>query len=241
MVVKMNTFSQEILYEDMDILVCHKPAGIAVQTAKVGERDMVSILKTYLKTDYLGVIHRLDQPVQGILVFAKKKKAAALLTDQSKAGTMIKTYEAIVPAQKEDGEVGKAIILEDYLVKNPKDNTSRIGKENDQDAKKSRLSYVVTGKRVIKDKGACMMVKIQLETGRHHQIRVQMANAGLPLLGDQKYGNEESIALSRQLGVKNIALCAAELSFAHPFSKKRMKFKIKPEGEIFTYFLEDIT
>lgn len=221
-----------ILHEDNDIIVCHKPAGIATQTARVGQADMVSEIANYLtekregggKSPYVGVVHRLDQPVEGILVFAKNKPAAADLSRQAAGEDMEKEYLALVCGRdmRRSGE------LTDYLLKEGKTNTSRVVPMEVKGAKEARLSY-----EVLWEKPPEALVKICLYTGRHHQIRVQMANAGMPLLGDHKYAGEEALALSERRGIRQTALCAYRLSFIHPKTGQRMRFEIKPEGAAF--------
>lgn len=223
---------QRILHEDNDIIVCHKPAGIATQTARVGQADMASEIANYLaakkdgggKSPYVGVVHRLDQPVEGILVFAKNKQAAAGLSRQAAGDEMKKEYLALVCGRdmQQSGE------LTDYLLKEGKTNTSRVVPMEVKGAKEARLSY-----EVVWEKPPEALVRICLYTGRHHQIRVQMANAGMPLLGDHKYAGEEALALSEKLGIRQTALCAYRLSFTHPKTGKRMRFEIKPEGAAF--------
>lgn len=222
-----------ILYEDNDIIVCHKPAGIATQTARVGQADMVSELTNYFKTAdanlkkplYVGVIHRLDQPVEGILVFAKNKQAAADLSRQAAGDGMKKEYLAIVCGDNlsKEGE------LRDYLLKDGKTNTSHIVPPEVKGAKEARLFYEI----LLEGPYGTALARVRLYTGRHHQIRVQMANAGMPLLGDRKYAGETTAALSLRLGVREIALCAYRLSFIHPKTGKRMRFEIEPEGVAF--------
>ena len=222
-----------ILYEDKDILVCHKPAGLAVQNARVGSMDMESLLKNYIaqknpgKMPYLGIIHRLDQPVEGVLVFAKNKRAAAGLTGQITSGSVTKEYLAVTD-QKPEKVQGH---LEDYLKKDGKTNTSAVVTSKTDRAKKAVLDYEVlnevsdertsTGKRIL--------VRIQLGTGRHHQIRVQMAHAGMSLLGDRKYNPEDSSGLP-------LGLCSCHLVFRHPVTGKKLEFQVTPKGECFADF-----
>ena len=217
----------KIIYEDNEILVCHKPAGLATQTGRVGQKDMVSELKNYLGGNpYLGLIHRLDQPVEGLLVFAKTSYAAKELSRQLTDNILNKQYFAVV--------YGKGFLnetkVEDYLIKDNKTNMSRIAGEKENGAKRARLLAKTVAFDEIHN---IALLEITLLTGRHHQIRVQMANAGFPLLGDAKYGTEESDLKSKELGVRNVALCAAKLTFVHPKSRKTMEFEIEPEGEIF--------
>ena len=236
----------EVIYEDKSIMVCYKPAGLAVQTAKIGRQDMVSELKNHLaqsKTDYdgyLGIIHRLDQPVEGLLVFAKQKGAAANLSNQLKEGVLNKDYYAVVcgnPFKMED-------TLTDYLAKTP-DNRAVVSQEGKQRQNFSNLKYQkavlhykltemsLSDLKTDMDGTKLFLAEIHIETGRFHQIRAQMSNAGLPLLGDRKYGNDMSVTVSAKLHADHVALCAYHLTFVHPVSHKSMEFHIKPRAEIF--------
>ena len=214
-----------ILHEDEHVIVCYKPAGLATQTAKMGAQDMESLLKNYLckkekKMPYVAVIHRLDQPVEGILVFAKTPFAAKELNKGMQGAGFGKYYKAVVCGIPNE----KKAVLEDYLIKDGKTNTSRVGKKDEAEAKKAVLAY-----EVIQQTDNKALLKIKLETGRHHQIRVQMANMGCPIWGDTKYNSAENVDKSW----KNIALCAYHLEFVHPKTKKKMVFEIEPEGEGF--------
>jgi 23S rRNA pseudouridine1911/1915/1917 synthase len=214
-----------ILHEDEHVIVCYKPAGLATQTAKMGAQDMESLLKNYLykkekKMPYIAVIHRLDQPVEGILVFAKTPFAAKELNKGLQGAGFGKYYKAVVCGIPKE----KKATLEDYLVKDGKTNTSRVGKKEEAEAKKAVLSY-----EVLRQEADKALVQVKLETGRHHQIRVQMANMGCPIWGDTKYNSAENVDKSW----KNIALCAYHLEFVHPKTKKKMTFEIEPEGEGF--------
>lgn len=233
---------KNIIFEDNYMLAAYKPAGIATQTARVGQRDMMSELKNYLagkpeyqkgKEPYLGLIHRLDQPVTGILVFAKTREAAADLNRQMREGVFHKYYYAVVYG-KPDREEER---LEHYLYKDGKTNCSMIVEESFPGAKKAVLRY-----RRIKTLMALeafqetTLVEIELFTGRHHQIRVQMAGEGMPLLGDNKYGGEKVKDFSREIGCRNVALCAYKLEFKHPESGRAMCFEQIPKEEIFLPF-----
>ncbi len=222
----------QVLFEDEHIIVCHKPSEIPTQTKKVGAVDMVSLLKNYLyknqsekKEPYVAVIHRLDQPVEGILVFAKTPFAAKELSKGMQQGASFgKYYKAVlcgVPLKKSG-------VLEDYLIKDGRTNTSRVASKSEKDAKKATLFY-----EVIKETSEHALVRIKLDTGRHHQIRVQMANMGFPIWGDTKYGLQGEVAEGTW---KQIALCAYRLEFLHPKTKKKMEFEVKPEGEMFRIF-----
>ena len=218
----------KILYEDEDIFVVYKPAKMATQTHKIGEKDVESFLKHYLykqgktkQIPYLGVIHRLDQPVEGLLVFAKNKEAAKELNRQLQTKGFGKEYKAVV-CGKLPNTRGR---LHDYVRKDTQANRAFICDENEEKAKEAVLEYRLLEKRV----DETSLVQIHLETGRFHQIRVQMANIGCPLLGDAKY-NPMTESTGRW---EQIALCAYRLTFNHPRTGKVMEFKIEPRGEAF--------
>lgn len=246
-----------ILYEDKDIIVCHKPAGIATQTARVGQQDMVGEMKAYLadgrrddpslkgagvsgQPPYVGVIHRLDQPVEGILVFARNKTAAAKLSRQVTDEQMEKDYYAVVCGKDipEEGE------LVDYLFKDGRTNLSKVVPKDVRDAKEARLRFrTLQCKQTELSEGrpyTIALVKIRLQTGRHHQIRVQMANVGLSLLGDHKYADTLTVGLSEKMGIREIALCAGRLALEHPRTGQRMVFRIMPEGKSFSGFRQAV-
>ena len=212
----------KILYEDKQILVCAKEAGLPVQSGDVLKKDLVSILKNHLSRDssagrepYLAVIHRLDQPVQGILVFAKTKTAAADLSRQVTDGRMEKRYLAKVKrtgGTAQEHENGGEQVLVDYLIRERAGNASRIANPDEPGAKRAELLFEPEGEDLL---------RIRLKTGRHHQIRVQLAHAGFPILGDRKYGHDASFPWP--------ALCACSLSFDHPVTKKRLRFELERE------------
>ena len=285
----MNKF--EVIYEDDVVLVCYKPAGIATQTKRLGQQDMESLLKNYRakkkETPYIGIVHRLDQPVEGVMVFAKTQKAAAELSKQVQQRSIGKRYYAISrvsDAQKmrmqdeqmhkqkvqnhqiqdnqewvspEEADTDGYLALTDYLIfdarknlgqvvpqeeglnqqetkQSAKENVGRKSRQTSDNisgkktrrygnAKKAVLEYKICG--VHEDK---VMLDILLHTGRHHQIRLQMANAGYPLVGDQKYGESQR--------KEQLALCSYFIEFVHPDTKKKMTFSIKPKNELFEEF-----
>lgn len=214
----------QIIYEDTHILVCHKPSGVPVQTSKIGAVDMVSYLKGYLykkqeekREPYLAVIHRLDQPVEGLLVFAKTPLAAKELNKYLQQHAFGKYYRATLCGEPKEKEAR----LENYLRKDAKTNTSFVCNSKEKDAKKAVLFYEVES--TYEEEGQkYTKVKIQLETGRHHQIRVQMANMGCPIWGDTKYNP----FVKKDKGWQKIALCAYRLEFIHPKTKEKMQFEI---------------
>ena len=235
----------KIIFEDKDIIVCQKTAGIPVQTGKIGAIDLVSELKNYImksaktkpvKEPYLGVVHRLDQPVEGVILFAKNQVAAGALSKQLTTGIMNKCYYAVAAGVPKKGE--EKGVLTDYLVKDAKTNSSSVTTKDK--GKEAKLEYTLI-KKVFSNEKSYTLYDIHLLTGRHHQIRVQMANANMPLLGDKKYGSDFSCELSKELDVKNVALCAYKLEFIHPTSKKKMEFDIIPEGKIFQQFLPELS
>lgn len=211
-----------VIYEDETVVVCHKLPGIAVQTSKTGQQDMVSLLRNYYtrkrEKNQIFVVHRLDQPVEGVMVFARTKEAAADLSKQVQQGKMDKEYTAVVQGIWKE----KSGVLEDYLLRDGRTNTSKVVEKGKEGAKKARLSYQVEQERDGKS-----LVRVLLETGRHHQIRVQMAHAGHPLVGDKKY-NLDSIS-----GYQPIGLCSVRISFVHPLTGKRMEFTVEPQGYLF--------
>ena len=209
-----------ILFEDKEIIVCRKPAGIAVQNARIGAMDLESSLKNYLamqdgggrRIPYLAVIHRLDQPVEGLLVFAKTPAAAKIVKVHRLQLERWKKIYLAVTIWKARPRLGKKKkVLEDYLKKDGKSNTSSVVNANTPGAKKARLSYEVLGEAVDAISGKKKwLLRIHLDTGRHHQIRVQMAHAGMPLAGDRKYGAGTNVTI----GAGSLALCAASLTFS---------------------------
>ncbi len=213
-----------IYYEDKEIIVCYKEAGIAVQTSKLGEQDMESRLKNYLaakgQKPWVGVVHRLDQPVEGVMVFAKNPQAAASLSKQVKERSIGKHYYAITEAVPKE----PAGILVDYLCFDRKNNKTEVAESKVVDSKRAELSY-----RLLKQVSGKALLDIDLKTGRHHQIRAQFAHIGCPLAGDGKYG-ESGIS-------GTIGLCSYCLEFRHPVTGEQLSFQIRPQGEAFDCFL----
>ncbi len=215
-----------ILFEDDHVLVVKKDAGIPVQAGKMRMMDLQGLIKNELYKrnrkggePYLGLIHRLDQPVEGVMVFAKTPFAAGALSEQVTDGRMKKHYLALL-CGKPSEDSGKLV---DYLLKDGRTNTSSVVKAQDKDAKRSELNY-----KVLKRNEETTLVEVELLTGRHHQIRVQMANAGWPLYGDTKY-NPQFQNVTEHV---QTALCAYKLSFVHPKTKKVMEFCIEPDNSL---------
>lgn len=212
----------QIIYEDEAVVVCHKLPGIPVQTQKAGQQDMVSLLRNYYtrkkEDNQIFVVHRLDQPVEGVMIFARTKEAAAKLSRQVQERQMDKQYLAVVQGIWEE----KSGVLENYLLRDGRTNTSKVVSKGTTGAKMARLSYEVE-----REISGTSLVRVQLETGRHHQIRVQMAYAGHPLIGDKKYNSDCAT------GYQPICLCSVKTSFAHPSTGKQMEFTVEPQGSVF--------
>lgn len=207
----------EVLYEDNHIIVVFKPSNILSQGDITGDIDMLTIIKNYLKEKYhkpgnvfLGLVHRLDRPVEGVMVFAKTSKAAARLSLQIRKNEMSKHYYAIINGYLDQKEG----TFKDYLYKDAKTGNTYITTKDK--GKEAILNY-----KVIKEKDNYSLVDIELISGRHHQIRVQFASRKHPLLGDSRYGTNIN---------KNISLCCYSLSFYHPISKELLNFKRLPKN-----------
>lgn len=232
----------EIIREDGSIIVCHKPAGLATQTRRVGEPDMESLLRNYRaqkgEEPYIGIVHRLDQPVEGIMAFAKNRRAAAVLSEQVKNRTVGKYYYAVVRIPQgvcgKPGKVGGAQggfclsegTLTDAIFFDPKQNYAVVVPEEEANrgggakkAQKAQLHYAVKA-----DRDGLALLDVTLHTGRHHQIRAQLAHIGCPIVGDTKYGNRQARADA------GLALCAYRLVFAHPADGARVDVSIEPEN-----------
>lgn len=229
-----------VLFEDENIIVAEKPAGMESQATRKLEPDMVSEIRKHIHKlstspsgkkgePYVGVIHRLDKPVGGIMVYAKTRQAAASLSRQVQDGTMKKTYLALVCGKPVDN-VGNFV---DFLLKDEKANYSRVVEKGTEGGKEARLSYrtVSLGKADGRD---AALVEIDLHTGRHHQIRVQFASRGIPLVGDEKYGS------GREPGRRPepLALYAGCLEFLHPVSGRQMRFSRRPSSGAFRRYEE---
>lgn len=212
----------EVLYEDEHILCVNKPAGLATESAKVGEKDLLTEARKYLKQKgekpEIYPVHRLDQPVSGIVIMAKTSLAAAGLSKGMQEAEYNKDYRAMVYITK---ECAPAKVLEDYLLKDTKLNLSKVVGAQVKGAKKAILSY-----ETMESDGVTACLNVHLQTGRHHQIRVQLANAGLPILGDLKYGTQESIALSKEKAISFIALTAYHTKFTHPVTGRVVELTV---------------
>ena len=213
----------QVLYEDNHLLVVKKPANVPVQADASGDEDLLTACKGYIKEKYgkpgevyLGLVHRLDRPVGGVMVFARTSKAAARLTEQFSAHRAQKRYAAVV-----EGSAPGEGRLFDWLLKNEGTNTTSVVKEGTPGAKAARLSF-----RTLAREGGSSLLDVNLETGRPHQIRVQLSHSGYPLLGDQRYNPGARVG-------EQIRLWAYALTITHPTLKEEMTFYALPPFEEF--------
>ena len=214
-----------IIYEDNHVLVVEKPINIGVQEDSSNDEDLLNILKKYLKEKYnkpgnvyLGLVHRLDRPASGIMVFAKTSKAASRLSSQVRDNKFNKIYNAVVM-----NKINDSGHLEDYLIKDTKKNIVKVSKEG----KLAILDY-----KRLDYKNNMSLVEIKLKTGRSHQIRVQFSHNGNPLYGDQKYNRDAKVG-------QQLALFAKKLEFYHPVTKELLSFELDlPDRKPFNLFKE---
>ncbi|MDU2688835.1 RNA pseudouridine synthase [Paeniclostridium sordellii] len=209
-----------VIYEDNHLLVVEKPVNVLSQGDDTNDKDMVNLLKNYIKVKYnkpgnvfVGLVHRLDRPVGGIMVFAKTSKAASRLSEQVRNKSFKKTYRAVLNGNmKKDKD-----ILKDYLYKNKKTNMVSVVNKNHKDAKDAELSYETISKNE-----KFSMVQVDLKTGRPHQIRVQFSSRNHPLFGDQRYGQHINKKGDQ------IALWSYKIEITHPTTKEKMEFICNP-------------
>jgi 23S rRNA pseudouridine1911/1915/1917 synthase len=225
-VARMSPSELNVLYEDNHLLVVEKPYGVPSQADDSGDDDMLSVCKAYIKQKYnkpgdvyLGLVHRLDRPTSGVMVFARTSKAAARLSAQIRLGMFAKTYLAVLTAcPPEDTDV-----LRHYLKKDEEKRMARVTDANAPGAKEAVLRYEVIGQS---DK--LCLVKIRLMTGRYHQIRAQLAHIGCSVYGDMKYGPRD---------VKEpLALFAQQVCLVHPTKNENMCFALTPKHPPFDRF-----
>ncbi|WP_105616011.1 RluA family pseudouridine synthase [Vallitalea okinawensis] len=216
--------SLNILFEDQHIIIVEKPPKVPVQSDPTGDMDLLTVIKEYLKQayqvkkPYVGLIHRLDRPVGGIMVYAKTKFANSQLSQQVQNKKMEKTYFAVACGKPQE----KQGMLINHLKKLGKVNMSEVVSEDTSGAKEALLNYHCLGS-VSTEEGILSLLEIKLITGRHHQIRVQMAHAGIPLWGDNKY-NKTFVKAKKWT---QIALWAGELTFKHPKTKKDITYNLE--------------
>lgn len=220
----------DILYEDNHVIVVLKPQNVPSQADESGDKDMLTMVKEYIKEKYnkpgnvyVGLVHRLDRPTGGVMVFAKTSKAAARLTEQFKNKEAEKTYFAVVCGTLK----AKQTKLVNYLLKDEKNNIVKVVPMATTGAKRAELDYTV-----LEEKDGFSLLKVKLETGRGHQIRVQLSTIGNPIYGDQKYGKDMPKA--------NLNLFAVELKFKHPTTGDTMLFRAYPPENLKAWNLFDL-
>lgn len=213
-----------VVYEDNHIIVVIKPQNIPTQEDESHDKDLLTMVKEYIKVKenkpgnvFVGLVHRLDRPTGGIMVFAKTSKAASRLTQEMHTGDFKKRYLTVVVGKPRE----KRAKLVNYLLKNARTNTVQVVPELTTNAKRAELDYVV-----LDEKEKVSLLDVNLATGRSHQIRVQLKNIGCPVYGDVKYGGDK-LAKGH-----NLALWAYELKFVHPTTKENMTFKCYPPEDI---------
>ncbi len=217
----------KVIYEDNHLLVVEKIPNILSQSDNTKDVDMLTLCKKYIKEKYnkpgnvfMGLVHRLDRPVGGVMVFARTSKAASRLSEQVRARTMKKTYQAVVL-----GRCEKSGDYVDYLLKDKKKNLVSVVDKNKNGAKKAKLSYKRVSSAISRiDSMEYSLVEINLETGRPHQIRVQFSSRNHPLYGDQRYSSKARVG-------QQIALWATKLEILHPTKKEKMVFISNPPSE----------
>ena len=219
-----------ILHEDNHIIVVLKPQNVPSCEDESKDMDMLNIIKDYIKETYdkkgnvyLGLVHRLDRPTGGVMVFAKSSKAASRLSEQLKSGDFEKRYYAVVMGEPKEEKA----TLKHYMKKNTINNMVYVCPPTVVGAKYAELEYELKEK-----KEGLSLVEVRLHTGRSHQIRVQMNAIGNPLYGDMRYGGEKA-----KKG--HLALWAYYLSFTHPVSKERMVFRVQPPKDVTQWQLFD--
>lgn len=237
-----------ILYEDDAILVCEKPPGVPAQSDKTADYDMVNRLKNYIheqtrKQPYIGLVHRLDRPVGGVMVFGKTSEATRELNRQIRERKMEKHYLAVVTEDLSKQCHQDKKLLEDYLKKDTRNKLGLVTTSTDKAGKKAALYYKVLE---VNKKEQLSLVEVELITGRYHQIRVQLSSRGYCLWGDTKYNPlfknsdyQERYTLyleAENPAWINIALFAYRLELIHPVSKKKMKFECFPNKKIYNQF-----
>jgi len=229
-----------IVYEDNHLLVVEKPPNILCQGDKTGDPDMLTLLKQDLKTRYnkpgnvyLGLVQRLDRPVGGVMVFARTSKAAARLSEQIRNKTFLKTYIALVHGRPAE-EKGTLV---HYLVKDNRTNKVSVVDKEVPKAKEAILDYTV-----VTTQQGLSLVKINLHTGRPHQIRVQFATLGHPLLGDYRYGPKTKQTSRKQADkLEPFGLWSFKISCLHPITKERLHFNSLPVNyELWKPFMPEL-
>jgi 23S rRNA pseudouridine1911/1915/1917 synthase len=221
-----------IIFEDKHILCLVKPQGIPSQSDKTNDEDLMTAALKYINNKesntYLGLIQRLDRPVGGVIVYAKTEFANKELSKQVQLRQTQKEYLAVVCGNPEN----ERAVLEDYLKKLKTINMSKVTTSDDKQAKLAKLEYEVLESKETEEYGILTLLKIKLHTGRHHQIRVQLSNANLPIWGDNKYNK----VFVKKKDFTQIALWSYKFGFKHPKTKECVEFSSAPDCYPFTLF-----
>lgn len=248
--------SIRVIYEDQDLLVCHKAAGMATEGARAGRLDLISGARNYLARKntedgkgrqrnlppYVATINRLDQAVEGVIVLAKTKKAASDLAKQIKEKSAKKYYYALCMGQFSD----KKGMLSDHVIRREDTGLAQVISDSEKDTFKDNAVTLLSGEKVrliggdvkkaeleydvISENDNTSLLRVHLLTGRFHQIRVQLSHLGHPILGDSKYGTDDSTRLSKELGIENVCLAAYKYGIRHPGTRKNVEFEITPDN-----------
>lgn len=248
--------SIRVIYEDQELLVCHKAAGMATEGARAGRLDLISEARNYLARKnteddkgrqrnlppYVATINRLDQAVEGVIVLAKTKKAASDLAKQIKEKKAKKYYYALCMGHLPD----KKGMLSDYVIRREDTGLAQVIDDSEKDTFKDGVVTLFSGEKVrliggdvkkaeleyevISENDNASLLRVHLLTGRFHQIRVQLSHLGHPILGDNRYGNSKSQELSKELGIENVCLAAYKYGIKHPGTRKNVEFEIIPDN-----------
>ncbi|MBE5828766.1 MAG: RluA family pseudouridine synthase [Butyrivibrio sp.] len=246
-----------VIYEDQDLLVCHKAAGMATEGARAGRLDLISAARNYLARKnreddkgrqrnlppYVATINRLDQAVEGVIVLAKNKKAASDLAQQIKNKSASKYYYALCMGQLPERK-GR---LKDFVIRREDTGLAQVISENEKDSFKDGTVTLLSSEKVrliggdvksaeleyevVSENEKSTLLRVHLLTGRFHQIRVQLSHSGHPILGDSKYASAESMSLSKELGIENVCLAAYKYGIRHPGTRKNVEFEIIPDNQ----------
>lgn len=219
-----------ILYEDNHIIVVLKPQNMPTCEDESGDRDLLTAVKDYVRETYhktgnvyIGLVHRLDRPTGGVMVFAKSSKAAARLSEQMKSGDFEKRYLTVLAGTPKE----ERATLKNYLKKNPINNMVYLATATTTGAKYAELDYTV-----LQTVNGLTLTDVRLHTGRSHQIRVQMSSVNCPVYGDMRYGGEKAVK-------GHLALWAYHLAFTHPVTKERLVFRAQPPKDGYPWSLFD--
>lgn len=226
-----------ILLEDRYVIAVEKPQGVPVQSDKTNDDDLMYFVKKYLQEKtgydepYLGLIHRIDRPVGGVVVFAKNKFSNANLSEQIRTNNINKQYLTVVCGKPKQSEA----VLEDYMKKLVTINMSKVVDKSDKSAKLAKLKYKLLETKTTENDGELSLLQVELYTGRHHQIRLQLSNSEIPIWGDNKYNK----VFVKRKDFTNIALWSYIYDFKHPKTEQSTVVTSIPKGDIYPFNIFD--